>query len=82
MAKILIKNGRIWDGERFFLADILTDGDKISKIEPSISEKADFVMTRRAKRFPRDLWTLTCISEGSRVNSLVLKPKRVVSPLE
>ena len=49
MAKILIKNGRVWDGERFFSADILTDGDKISKIEPSISEKADFVYDASGK---------------------------------
>ena len=49
MAKILIKNGRVWDGERFLFADVLTDGDKISKIEPSISEKADFVYDASGK---------------------------------
>ena len=27
MAKILIKGGRVWDGERSFYADLLTDGD-------------------------------------------------------
>ena len=25
MASILIKNGRIWDGEQFLYADVLTD---------------------------------------------------------
>lgn len=43
MAKILIKNGRVWDGEHFLYADLFTDGDKISKIEPHISENADFI---------------------------------------
>ena len=38
---ILIKNGRIWDGERFFYGDVLTEGDKISRMEPEITcEKA------------------------------------------
>ncbi len=40
---VLIKNGRIWDGESFFLADILTEKDKIAEISPDIREKADFV---------------------------------------
>ncbi len=43
MPKILGKNGRIWNGEQFFYADILTDGDKIVKIEPNICDEADFV---------------------------------------
>ena len=43
MAKILIKNGRVWNGEQFLYADVLTDKDKISKIAPSISENADFI---------------------------------------
>ena len=32
MSKILIKNGKVWDGERFYFADVLTDNEKISKI--------------------------------------------------
>ena len=41
MAQILIQNGRVWDGERFYSADVLTDGKAISKIAPHIScEKA------------------------------------------
>jgi dihydroorotase-like cyclic amidohydrolase len=43
MAKILIKNGRVWDGERFFYADVLTNGAKIAQIAPDLSEKADFI---------------------------------------
>ena len=40
MGKILIQNGRIWDGEQFFFADVLTENDKIVAIEPNITEKA------------------------------------------
>ena len=41
MEQILIKNGRVWDGERFYDADVLSDGGIISKIAPNIScEKA------------------------------------------
>ena len=43
MAKILIKNGRVWNGRQFLHADVLTDGEAVSKIEPNISENADFV---------------------------------------
>lgn len=27
MAKILIKNSRVWDGERFYFADVLTEDE-------------------------------------------------------
>ncbi len=43
MQSILIKNGRIWDGESFFDADVLTDGGRISEIRPRINAHADFV---------------------------------------
>lgn len=46
---ILIKNGRIWDGEKFFRGDILTDGKKISKIEESINCNADFTYDANGK---------------------------------
>ena len=36
MAKILIKGGRVWDGERFLYADVLTDGEYISKVDSDI----------------------------------------------
>lgn len=42
MAKILIKNGRVWDGEHFFFADVLTDGERVAKIEPNITDSADY----------------------------------------
>ncbi len=49
MAKILIKNGRVWDGERFLYADVLTEGEIVSKIEPNISENADFIYDAEGK---------------------------------
>ena len=49
MAKILIKNGRVWSGEQFLYADVLTDGETVSKIEPNICEKAEFVYEANGK---------------------------------
>ena len=43
MARILIKNGRVWDGERFFFADVLTEGKVIANISENITDNADFV---------------------------------------
>lgn len=42
MSKILIKNGKVWDGERFYFADVLTDNEKISKIADKIDEAVEF----------------------------------------
>ncbi len=42
MGSILCKNGRVWDGERFFLADVLTKDGKIAKIAPQIDAPVDF----------------------------------------
>ena len=49
MAKILIKNGRVFDGYRFFNADLMTDGRTVSRLEPSISESADMVFDASGK---------------------------------
>ena len=49
MAKILIKNGRVWDGKRFFYADVLTDGEQIAQIQPNITEPAEFVYDAKGK---------------------------------
>ncbi len=39
---ILIKNGRVWDGERFMSADVLTSGKTVRAIADHIDEAADF----------------------------------------
>ena len=49
MARILIKNGRVWDGEQFLYADVLTVGKTVSKIAPSIFENADFIYNADGK---------------------------------
>ena len=49
MAKILIKNGRVWDGFKFFYADILTNDKIIEKIEPNITDKANYVYDASGK---------------------------------
>ena len=49
MSKILIKNGKIWDGENFCFADVLTDNEIISKIEREIDTPADFVFDAYGK---------------------------------
>ncbi len=49
MARILIKNGRVWDGERFFFADVLTEGKVIANISENITDNADFVYDAKGK---------------------------------
>lgn len=43
MRSILIKNGRIWDGERFFSSDILLENGIVSKIGTSINCPKAFI---------------------------------------
>ena len=43
MQTILIKNGRVWNGEKFIFADVLTQGEKVVKIDENIDFKADFI---------------------------------------
>ena len=49
MGKILIKNGNVWDGEKFFYSDVLTDNGYIKNIAPDITEDADFVFDAKGK---------------------------------
>lgn len=46
---LLIKNGRVWDGEKFYDADVLTEGKTISRIERGIAAKADYVFDAAGK---------------------------------
>ena len=39
--RLLIRNGRVWDGERFFFADVLTERKTVKAIAPGITENAD-----------------------------------------
>lgn len=49
MATTLLKNGRIWDGERFFHGDVLTEGKLIAKISAEITDSADYVFDAGGK---------------------------------
>ena len=49
MAKILFKNGRIWNGEAFVFSDVLIDGNKILKIRPFIEDNAELIIDAAGK---------------------------------
>ena len=49
MARILIKNGRVWDGDKFFTSDILTRDGKIDAICENITEDAEFTFDASGK---------------------------------
>ena len=61
---ILIKNGRIWDGEKFFFADVLTENKRIAAIRPSIEEKADFIFDAKGKTVTAGLVDLHMHMQG------------------
>ena len=43
MSKILIKNGKVWNGEKFFNSDILIADGKIADISNNIDESAEYI---------------------------------------
>ena len=49
MARILIKNGRVWDGEKFFFADVLTCDGIVVEIAESITSDAEFIYDATGK---------------------------------
>lgn len=49
MAKILIKGGRVFDGEGFLTADVLTDGRVIAKIAPDIRDSEAHLLDASGK---------------------------------
>lgn len=46
---VLLANGRVWDGERFYLADVLVKDGVISRIESNIIACADFTYDASGK---------------------------------
>ncbi|MBR5507570.1 MAG: amidohydrolase family protein [Clostridia bacterium] len=46
---ILIKNGKVWSGEKFFYSDIFISNKKIEKIEQEIVSDADFTYDATGK---------------------------------
>ena len=49
MAKILIKNGRVFDGNSFSLSDVFVDGTKITRLESNITDSADIIYDAAGK---------------------------------
>ncbi len=49
MASILLIGGRVWQGNEFISADVLTENNLITKVEKSITDKADFVFNATGK---------------------------------
>ncbi len=49
MGKILVKNGRVWNGWEFLESDILTQDDRIVKIEKEIEDPADYIFDATGK---------------------------------
>lgn len=49
MKKLLIKNGKVWNGDRFYNADVLVEHGKISAIDDNINEDAHFVFDAKDK---------------------------------
>ena len=43
MSNILIKNGKIWDGERFYFSDLRLENGVVAEISNQINKNADFV---------------------------------------
>ena len=69
MSRILIKNGRVWDGEKFFYADLLTCGTIIEKIEENISDNADFVYDAKGKTVSSGLVDIHVHAKGIATDS-------------
>lgn len=49
MARLLLVNGRIWDGESFSFGDVLIEGTRVAAIADKINEKADIVYDASGK---------------------------------
>jgi len=49
MAKILIKNGLVWNGEEFFYSDVMTDGPIVTQIAPNICDAVNYVYDAQGK---------------------------------
>lgn len=49
MGTVLIKNGRLWDGEGFSFRDVLTRESRVERIGKNITEAADFTFDAAGK---------------------------------
>ena len=49
MARLLIKNGRVWDGDRFLNADVLVEEDTVAAIEPQLTDDTAYLYDASGK---------------------------------
>lgn len=49
MGRILITNGKVWDGSRFLYADVLINNGFVQSIEPEIKEDAEYIYNANGK---------------------------------
>lgn len=49
MSSLLIKNGRVWDGQRFFYADVLIRDELVERIAENIDIEADYTYDATGK---------------------------------
>lgn len=74
MAKILIKNGRVWDGEKFFFADVLTEEGTIVAIRENITETAEFIFDAAGKIVSAGLVDIHVHMKGISSNVFGIEP--------
>lgn len=75
MARILIKNGRIWDGEKFLFADVLTEDNLISKIGKNISDPAEYTFDATGKTVSAGLVDIHVHMKGIAPEAFGIEPQ-------
>ncbi len=80
MGKILIKGGRVWDGEKFFFADVMTENQTVARIEAGIEDEADFVFDAEGKTVSAGLVDIHTHFKGISSNGFGINPDMVTLP--
>lgn len=75
MSRILIKNGRIWDGKTFCCGDVLTEGSQIIDIGEQITEQADFVYDATGKIVSPGLIDVHVHMKGIAPDTYAIRPE-------
>ena len=70
MGSILIKNGRVWDGDSFSVQDILIRESRIAQISKNITADADSYLMQREKPFQPGWWIFMSICAESPLGPL------------
>jgi dihydroorotase len=78
--KLLIQNGRIWDGKRYFFADVLTEDKNIKTIASHIEEKADFTFDASGMIVTAGLVDMHMHMQGISSDSYAIDPSAACFP--